>query len=65
MNQHPLVVIMDEDPIKDHVFATLKMEIEPNTWISMERRCVVCNKLPLDLLALGGTIAPCERVSQP
>ncbi len=59
MNKHPFVVLMDEEPIQGHVFSTLKVKVGDD-WMPVERRCVLCNSQPLDLLTTLGGLLGCD-----
>lgn len=59
MSGHPFVVILDDEPIDGHMFGNLKMR-RGETRIVIERRCHLCNRLPIELLTIDHNSMPCK-----
>lgn len=61
---HPFVLMLDERPTSGHIFGTLSVRIGPD-WMPVERRCRLCNRLPVELLTVDGTAIECEGLARP
>lgn len=60
---HRFVVIVDDTLTSGHLFGDLRLEREPGEWMTIERRCRLCNRLPIELLSMNAGILPkCEGV---
>lgn len=71
---HEFVLILDENPIGGHLFGDLKLPIRDETredrkitgWVVVERRCRLCDKLPIELLTKNwGLLPECDGVRYP
>lgn len=64
MPEHPFTVVVDRDTQRGHVFYSLSVCIS-GEWTLLERRCVLCHSVPLDLLAKDGGMAECDGLMLP
>lgn len=60
MKQHPFVLVLDDKPLGQHLFGDLKVEVETGVWVTVDRRCRLCNRPPLELLTIDGILVNCE-----
>ncbi|MGZ6772569.1 MAG: hypothetical protein ACXVGA_08560 [Mycobacteriaceae bacterium] len=56
--QHPFTLVLDENVIHGHIFGTLSVRTDAG-WMPVERRCHLCNRLPIEMLTVAGGAIEC------
>ncbi len=60
-NKHGFVLMFDDDAFRGHLFGDLKKWIEDKgMWITIDRRCRFCNKLPIETLDTKWRTVQCD-----
>lgn len=60
---HPFALVLDQSPIHGHIFGTLSVRLGTD-WRPVERRCRLCNLLPIELLTVDGGAIECKGLAR-